>query len=32
MATIVSAQFRPIMSMLMFATICFSGTGGLVAK
>jgi hypothetical protein len=28
----VSGQFRPIMSMLMFATICLAGTGGLLAK
>jgi hypothetical protein len=32
MATMVSAQLRPIMSMLMFATICCSGTGAWRAK
>ena len=30
--TIVSVQFRPIMSMLMLATIWPTGTGGLAAK
>jgi hypothetical protein len=32
MATIVSGQFRPIMSILMLATICGIGTGGLEVK